>query len=154
MWSIELALGSSVAWLIFLKDRTRITMKVHSFSNHTKVLKFNPCISAFIVQQHIFYFFADYLRNEDLVRNKTCKYVVNTKNYACRGIYSICEDPENMSGYILLPVHAWTVTIGTHTSTTVAKVFFCFTLQRFDWVTCWLVVFYIDAYWVNLYFIY
>ena len=96
------------------KGLKSIALEAHSFNNHTKVWRFNPCSYAFIVQKDNLNFSADSLQNlpEKMpmvldwavgnetwaAGNETC--AVNTKNYSCGG-NSICKGSEN-GGYFCL----------------------------------------------------
>ncbi|XP_065625632.1 wall-associated receptor kinase 2 [Quercus suber] len=79
-----------------------ISMEVDSFNNHTNVLDFNPCSSAFIVEQGQFNFSSNYLRNVSkemlpivldwTIGNETCEEAARNKtNFACQR-NSECHD--------------------------------------------------------------
>jgi hypothetical protein len=89
-----------------LKD---ISVQVQSFHNHSKVLDFNPCGYAFVVEKDKSNFSSDILRNLTKKRvplvfdwsigNETCKEARNKSNFACQDKNSECFDPQNREGY-------------------------------------------------------
>lgn len=85
-------------------------MEVDSFNNHTNVSDFNPCSSAFIVEQGQFNFSSNYLRNMSkemlpivldwAIGKETCEEAARNKtNFACKR-NSECHDRfSTMLGY-------------------------------------------------------
>ena len=114
-----------------LKD---INFSAYSFNSHKDVWSFNPCSFAFIIQKDKFSFSSAYLTNlqnnetfpmvlDWAIGNETCEVARNKRNYIC-GANSNCSDLKNGSGY---RCSARKVTMGTHTSKMVAKVYIQFT---------------------------
>ncbi|XP_040997142.1 wall-associated receptor kinase 2-like [Juglans microcarpa x Juglans regia] len=88
---------------------SKMTLRVYSFNNHTKVLKFNPCGYAFVVKKQLFNFSSVYLSSlqnnrtipmvlDWTIGNERCKYAQLKTDYICGG-NSTCDDPENGYGY-------------------------------------------------------
>jgi hypothetical protein len=79
-----------------------ISVEVFSFNNHSKVMGFNPCGYAFVIEKGEFNFSASYLKNytnqtvplvlDWAVGNLTCAEARNKTNFACKDINSKCID--------------------------------------------------------------
>ena len=123
--------GIGCCQIDFPPDLRDVNFKAYSFKNHTQVWKFNPCSFAFIIQEDKFNFPQTILsvyetmklfpwlwigrlvmRRVKLLGTKRITYVEGI----ARVLISI---PTTDLGTVAI---AWSVTVGTHTSKTVAKV--------------------------------
>ena len=113
------------------KGLRNINFAAYSFNSHKEVWSFNPCSFAFIIQRGKFNFFSAYLtslqNNRTLpmvldwaIGNETCEVALNKGNYYAEQIAIVLITP-TVLGTVAT---ARKVTRGTHTSKTVAKVYF------------------------------
>ncbi|KAK5842712.1 hypothetical protein PVK06_005097 [Gossypium arboreum] len=110
-----------------------------SYYNHSRVLSFNPCSHAFVVEEGKYEFSASHLNNsgEDwklpmildwTIGDQSCSEAKkDPETYACKE-NTICREPENGNGYLC---KCGDVSRGTHTSPMVAKVMNPFSLKSF-----------------------
>ena len=99
-----------------LKD---INFKAYSFyENHTKVWDFNPCSFAFIIQEDKFNLSSDYLIN--LQNNETLPMILDWAIGNERIPHALISIPTMV---LVIDVFARMVTVETHTSKTVVKVY-------------------------------
>jgi hypothetical protein len=86
-----------------------IRMNVNSFDNHSKVMNFNPCGYAFVVEKSEFNFNVAYLQKlpskklplvlDWTVGNQTCEKAHNKHNYACKGNSDCLDQNKTRQGY-------------------------------------------------------